>query len=438
VIVGFGKTGVSVAEHCQRHGMLFAVADDAARPTRLNEFDAPNKPITFASLEQFRFEKNDRLVVSPGVPLSHSVLQDAVKSGLELTSDIKIFCQLRQKPLALITGSNGKSTVTHIVGQLLNKLNIKTGVGGNIGTPALDLMKEDFSAYVIEVSSYQLELADSAAADVAVLLNLSPDHLDRYAALDDYYHAKTQVFSGCGSAIYSRDLDFPLGISANTKVITFGSDAPADSLSYGIRQTNGKYYLARGKDDLVVVDDLPIKGRHNWLNVLAALAIAEAMGAELASLLTALPSISGLPHRCEIVPSKVGLIVNDSKATNPSSTLTAIGGFADAGVEITLILGGMGKGADFSVLSHAIKSRVVRCYVYGRDREQIAEQVGSPMVKFETLEECLLDLSTRSFSKLPISKSVILFSPACASLDQFANFEARGDYFKMRTTELFA
>lgn len=437
MIVGFGKTGVSVAEHCQRQGMLFAVADDAVRPARLKEFDAPNKPITFASLEKFVFEKNDRLVVSPGVPLSHSVLQDAVKSGLKLTSDIKIFCQLRQKPLALITGSNGKSTVTHIVGQLLNAVNIKTGVGGNIGTPALDLFKGDFSAYAIEVSSYQLELADAATADVAVLLNLSPDHLDRYAALADYYQAKTQVFTGCGTAIYCRDLDFPLGISTQTKVITFGTDAPADSLSYGIRETNGKYYLARGENDLVGVDELPIKGRHNWLNLLAAIAIAEAMGAELESLLQVLPSISGLPHRCEVIHSNIGLVVNDSKSTNPSSTLTAIEGFSDANVEMTLILGGIGKGADFSVLGEAIQTRVTRCYVYGQDREQIVEQVGSPMVKFETLEECLLDLSKRSFSISPMSKPLILFSPACASLDQFENFEARGDYFKKRATELF-
>lgn len=438
MIVGFGKTGVSVAEHCQRQGMLFAVADDAARPARLNDFDAPSKPITYTSIAQFQFEKNDRLVVSPGVPLSHVVLQDAVKSGLELTSDIKMFCQLRQNPLALITGSNGKSTVTHIVGQLLNALNIKTGVGGNIGTPALDLLNDDFSAYVIEVSSYQLELADAAAADVAVLLNLSPDHLDRYDALDNYYQAKTQVFAGCSTAIYCRDLEFPLGISPDTKVITFGTDAPADNVSYGIRETNGKYYLARGEDDLVAVDELPIKGRHNWLNILAALAIAEAMGAELTSLLTALPSISGLAHRCEVVPSTVGLIVNDSKATNPSSTLTAIEGFADASVEMTLILGGIGKGADFSVLSEAIQARVTRCYVYGRDRDLIAGQVGSPMVKFETLEECLLDLSNRLFSKSPMSKWLVLFSPACASLDQFKNFEARGDYFKTRATELLS
>tara|TARA_R110002073_G_scaffold37559_13_gene108215 strand:- start:3207 stop:4517 length:1311 start_codon:yes stop_codon:yes gene_type:complete len=432
VIVGFGKTGVSVAEHCLRQGILFAVADDAAEPTRLKDFESDQQKVTFAPLDQFEFTAEDRLVVSPGVPLTHPVLQRAAASGLELTNDIKLFCELRQQPLALITGSNGKSTVTHFVGQLLNGTNIKTGVGGNIGTPALSLLVDDYGAYVLEVSSYQLELANNAAVDVAVLLNLSPDHLDRYPSLEDYYRTKTGVFSGCTTAIFGRDIEFDLGIPASANVVTFGSDEPSNNNCYGIREISGQTFLARGNDNLTSVDKLSLKGRHNWLNLLAAIAVADAMGAQIEDLVTILPSVTGLPHRCEVVKTDRALVVNDSKSTNPSSTLTAIQGFADPGSEITLILGGMGKGADFTVLDPAIRDHVQRCYVYGRDRKLIADAISSSVVQFETLEDCLLDIVAKCDSS-----DLILFSPGCASLDQYSNFEARGDYFRTRIQELF-
>jgi UDP-N-acetylmuramoylalanine--D-glutamate ligase len=445
VIVGFGKTGESVAEHCLRHDLLFAVADDSEMPVRFKSFVAKNGPRTITSLSNFEFSPNDRLIVSPGVPLTTPVIQQALLEDAELTNDIKIFSELRQRPMAMVTGSNGKSTVTHFVGQLLNALSVNAGVGGNIGTPCLDLLDQDFDAYVLEVSSYQLELATSSAADVAVLLNLSPDHLDRYASVEDYYHAKTQVFAGCKMAIIKRGLEFRLGIEPGTEVLTFGIDAPADENSFGFREVDGRTYLARGTTNLVATDELPVKGRHNWLNLLAALAIAEAIGRRIhgatggvkgvgmADLLAVLPTVSGLPHRCEIVPvSDNTLIVNDSKSTNPSSTLSAIEGFAEPSVNMVLLLGGIGKGADFSVLKSCIEQRVNSCYVYGQDREAIARQVGPMARVLETLDECLEHLRAE-----PEQPDVVLFSPACASQDQFDNFEMRGEYFKSRVEELF-
>lgn len=433
MIVGFGKTGESVAEHCLRHDLLFAVADDSESPDRFESFVSKHGPRPITSLSDFEFSPNDRVIVSPGVPLTTPTIQQALINGAELTNDIDIFSELRRQPLAMITGSNGKSTVTHFVGQLLNALKGNTGVGGNIGTPCLDLLDQDFDSYVLEVSSYQLELARSSAADVAVLLNLSPDHLDRYASVEDYYHTKTQVFAGCKVAVVKRGLAFNLGISAETQVVTFDFDAPTDTSSFGFREAGGQTYLARGEDNLVAADDLPIKGRHNWLNLLAALAIAEAMGAAMKDLLAVLPMISGLPHRCEIVGVFANsTIVNDSKSTNPSSTLSAIEGFSGPATNMALLLGGISKGADFSVLKPRIEQQVTWCYVYGQDREAIAQQVGSTARILETLDECLEDLKA-----LPEQPDVVLFSPACASQDQFDNFEMRGRYFKSRVVELF-
>lgn len=441
VIVGFGKTGESVAEHCLRHDLLFAVADDSELPSRFKSFVAKNGPRPIASLSNFEFSPNDRLIVSPGVPIATPAIQQALLEDAELTNDIKIFSELRRQPMAMVTGSNGKSTVTHFVGQLLNAVNINAGVGGNIGTPCLDLLGRDFDVYVLEVSSYQLELAKSSAADVAVLLNLSPDHLDRYASVEDYYYAKTQVFAGCKMAIVKRGLEFNLGIEAETEVLTFGTDTPADESSFGFREVDGQTYLARGETNLVATDDLPVKGRHNWLNLLAALAIAEAIGgrmggakgADMADLLAVLPAVSGLPHRCEIVPVfDNAIVVNDSKSTNPSSTLSAIEGFADPSVNMVLLLGGLGKGADFSVLKSCVEQHVNWCYVFGQDRDAIARQVGPMARVLETLDECLEDLRAK-----PEQPDVVLFSPACASQDQFDNFEMRGEYFKSRVVELF-
>lgn len=460
VIVGFGKTGVSVAEHCVRHGWPFAVTDDTPEPTRLAEF-ARKRPVDFAPIQNFKFRSDDRLIVSPGVPLVHSGLIKAQQLGATLTNDIALFSELAQRPVVLITGSNGKSTVTHFVGQLLRSSGVKAGVGGNIGTPALDLLAQNFDAYVIEVSSYQLELADRCGADVGVLLNLSPDHLDRYPSVEAYYQAKTNVFAGCRCAVINRAISFDMAIDPNVRIVTFGSDAPSEDGHYGILEQDGEQYLMRGADVIANVKALPIAGRHNWINILAALASAEAMGVAVNDLLPGLELLTGLSHRCEPVENIQDTIaINDSKSTNPASTLTAIEGFAEPGRSLTLLLGGIGKGADFSVLKSALHEHVDVCYVYGRDRDLIASELGYPAKVFSTLDECLEDFLNAGLKDSPadtrknsrqhsvndvseekttasITPTLLLFSPGCASFDQFDNFEARGSYFKTLVQELF-
>jgi UDP-N-acetylmuramoyl-L-alanyl-D-glutamate--2,6-diaminopimelate ligase len=432
VVVGFGKTGMSVAAYCVQRGWPFAVTDDAAEPPRLTELNT-HVPVEFAPIQRFEFLPSDRLFVSPGVPLTHPDVQRAKALGAVLTNDIQVFSELCERPLAMITGSNGKSTVTNFVGQLMAMSGRNVGVGGNIGTPALDLLDQGFDAHVIEVSSYQLELADHCSADVAVLLNLSPDHLDRYDSLHAYYAAKANVFAGCTTAVINRTIELDVAFGQNVNVISFGFDEPSKDSEYGLLERDGNRYLARGSEILFDVRQLPVPGRHNWLNVLAALATAEAMGVTMDKLIIGIENLTGLPHRCESV-SQVGrlIAINDSKSTNPASTVTAIEGFAEPGREMTLLLGGLGKDADFTVLAPALQAHVTECYVYGEDRDLIASQIGFPAISLETLDDCM-----RAIASHKASVDLLLFSPACASLDQFENFEERGRQFKVLAQELF-
>ena len=430
VIVGFGKTGLSVANHCIRHDMPFAVTDDALAPARLAEFERQHA-VEFAPIRDFSFTPNDRLIVSPGVPLTHSDLQKAQRLGASLTNDVQMFSHLCKAPFALITGSNGKSTVTHFIGQLLNSAGKQAGVGGNIGTPVLDLLDQGNDVFVIEASSYQLELANHCAADVAVLLNLSPDHLDRYPSQDAYFAAKANVFVGCKTAVINRETDFKIEFEDTVNVISFGSDAPVSDTDYGIIEQDGCRYLARGARIILDVSVLPVPGRHNWMNVLAAMATVEALGVPLGE---GIQSLTGLPHRCELVPGVDQMLaVNDSKSTNPASTATAIESFAEQDQVMVLLLGGLGKGADFAVLQPLLEAHVGICYVYGQDRDLIAAQIGVPVISQLTLDDCINHMANEQRHA-----DVLLFSPGCASLDQFANFEARGDHFKSLVQERFA
>ena len=430
VIVGFGKTGLSVANHCIRQDMPFAVTDDALAPARLAEFERQHA-VEFAPIRDFSFTPNDRLIVSPGVPLTHSDLQKAQRLGATLTNDVQMFSQLCKAPFALITGSNGKSTVTHFIGQLLNSAGKQAGVGGNIGTPVLDLLDQGNDVFVIEASSYQLELADHCAADVAVLLNLSPDHLDRYPSQDAYFAAKANVFVGCKTAVINRETDFKIEFDDTVNVISFGSDAPVSDTDYGVIEQDGCRYLARGAKIILDVSVLPVPGRHNWMNVLAAMATVEALGVPLGE---GIQSLTGLPHRCELVPGVDQMLaVNDSKSTNPASTATAIESFAEQDQVMVLLLGGLGKGADFAVLQPLLETHVGICYVYGQDRDLIAAQIGVPVISQLTLDDCINHMANEQRHA-----DVLLFSPGCASLDQFANFEARCDHFKSLVQERFA
>ncbi len=426
MIVGLGVTGLSCARHFAREGLAFAAVDSQASPAGLEALRAIDPDVSFDVLSPEALAGADRLVVSPGVPLSHSAIQAAVRRGVPVTGDVAMFADLVTMPYVAITGSNGKSTVTMLVGALARACGIDAGVGGNIGTPCLDLLHEGHGLYVLEVSSYQLELATSLNCEVAVVLNLSPDHLDRYDSVDDYYATKASIYAHARRAVLNADLNYPFPLPGDAELLTFRDGEPQGPAQFGLRSVDGELSLCRGEDHLVFTSELPIRGRHNFVNALAALAIGSALDWDLSRMIEGLRSFKGLPHRCEPVGEFDGVsFINDSKATNVDAALAAIDGIATLDSDLILLLGGDGKGADFSRLAESVK-KVARVYVYGRDRDVIAAQLGEVAVEsYATLDEVMAAVH-RSVK----AGDVVLLSPACASQDQYRNFEERGDHFR--------
>ena len=433
IIVGLGVTGQSVVRYCAAHHLPFEVLEDNPKPQVVAELELVAGKMDVKTSGQLNLKRADRLILSPGVPSTHEVVAEARTVGAEISNDIQIFTDRCNQPIGLITGSNGKSTVTNYVGQLLQAAGVKAEVGGNIGIPVLDLLAKQADAFVLEVSSYQLEIADHCCAKVAVLLNLSPDHLDRYETLNDYYQAKINVFKGADVAVYPRDIGFNLELSDSTQEFTFGLDEPKPG-HYGLREVDGLSYLAFGAENLVAVTDLMVKGEHDLLNIMAALAASETLGATRSSLLAGLGKLSRLEHRFEVLEDiSKHLVINDSKSTNPASTLAALNGLLSEQRPIILMLGGLAKDADFSCLRDDIRNRVSRCFVYGLDKALIQAQLDCKVEMEETLSDCLTKLNIDS-----LDSAVILFSPGCASQDQFTDYVERGEAFKRQVRELIS
>ena len=428
MIFGLGKTGFSCASYFERNGVAYAVVDDDPKPQRLSALRKLNPAIQFSTVDETSVMSADEIVVSPGVPLSLPLLQQAKASGISITGDVAMFGQLAQAPIAAITGSNGKSTVTALLGYLSAAQQSGVKVGGNLGSPCLDLLSDDASLYVLEVSSYQLELATSLPTAVSVVLNLSPDHQDRYDSNTDYYATKMNVYHSCKIALVNRDVNVPSLDTLN--VISFGSGAPERDIDFGVNEE----FIVRGDERLIALSKLPIDGWHNMLNCMAALALGESLNLDMERMLSDLPGFVGLQHRCERVGSVGGVqIYNDSKATNVGSTLAAINSFGEVTRNIVLILGGEGKNADFSLLRKAAEKYISHTVIFGRDQRAIGQDLADacPISMSSSLDEAL-ELALNHAQ----SGNVLLFSPACASFDMFENYSVRGDAFKSLVMEL--
>jgi len=428
LIFGLGKTGFSCASYFERNGVAYAVVDDDPKPQRLSALRKLNPAIQFSTVDETSVMSADEIVVSPGVPLSLPLLQQAKASGISITGDVAMFGQLAQAPIAAITGSNGKSTVTALLGYLSAAQQSGVKVGGNLGSPCLDLLSDDASLYVLEVSSYQLELATSLPTAVSVVLNLSPDHQDRYDSNTDYYATKMNVYHSCKIALVNRDVNVPSLDTLN--VISFGSGAPERDIDFGVKEE----FIVRGDERLIALSKLPIDGWHNMLNCMAALALGESLNLDMERMLSDLPGFVGLQHRCERVGSVGGVqIYNDSKATNVGSTLAAINSFGEVTRNIVLILGGEGKNADFSLLRKAAEKYISHTVIFGRDQRAIGQDLADacPISMSSSLDEAL-ELALNHAQ----SGNVLLFSPACASFDMFENYSVRGDAFKSLVMEL--
>ena len=430
IVVGLGKSGMSLVRHLARRGLPFAVADTRANPPELETLrrDFPQIEVRCGALDVDFLCRASELLVSPGLALATPALQQAAARGVKLSGDIELFAREARAPIVAITGSNAKSTVTTLVGEMAAAAGRKVAVGGNLGTPALDLLADDVELYVIELSSFQLETTDVLNAEVATCLNVSEDHMDRYADLQAYHLAKHRIFRGARQVVVNRDdaLSRPL-VADQLPCWTFGLGKP-DFRGFGLVEENGEKWLAFQFEPLMPARELKIRGAHNQANALAALALGHAVGLPFAPMLDTLKTFAGLPHRCQWVRERREVnYYDDSKATNVGAALAAIEGLgADIDGQLVLIAGGDGKGADFSSLRGPVAQHCRAVVLLGRDAGLIADALGDavPQVRVASLDEAV-----QRCAELAEPGDAVLLSPACASLDMFKNFEERGRLF---------
>ncbi len=430
IVVGLGKSGMSLVRFLAQQGVRFAVADTRANPPELATLqrDYPDVEVRCGELDVDFLCRASELYVSPGLALATPALREAAERGVKMSGDIDLFTRHTKAPIVAITGSNAKSTVTTLVGEMAEAAGRKVAVGGNIGTPALDLLADDVELYVLELSSFQLETTERLNAEVATCLNVSEDHMDRYAGMQHYHLAKHRIFRGARQVVVNRDdaLSRPL-IADQVPCWSFGLGKP-DFKRFGLVEENGKKHLAFQFETLMPTAELKIRGAHNQSNALAALALGHAVGLPFEAMLDTLRRFAGLPHRCQWVRELRGVgYYDDSKATNVGAALAAIEGLgADIAGKLVLIAGGDGKGADFSALKTPVARFCRAVVLLGRDAELLAAALGdaAPLVRVATLDEAV-----RCSAELAQPGDAVLLSPACASLDMFKNFEERGRLF---------
>ncbi|WP_440465419.1 UDP-N-acetylmuramoyl-L-alanine--D-glutamate ligase [Psychrobacter sp. ASPA161_6] len=449
VVVGLGQSGLSVANYLTKQGYHVAVTDSQPTPALADQLPAAVDIRQFGAIDAELLQQAARIIISPGISLDTDAVAAARRANIPVVSDIQLFCEACTVPIVAITGSNAKSTVTTLVGQMAADAGVNVGVGGNIGVPALNLLANpDMQLAVLELSSFQLETVTNLGAQVATVLNMSPDHLDRHGDMLGYHQAKHRIFQGAKSVVINREdaLTRPL-VADNLPRLSTGIHAP-DKGHYGlITDPEGQIYLARGTDRLLSADKLQIKGRHNLLNAQAALALGELAGLPLDSMLNTLQQFTGLEHRCQYVATAAGLdYFNDSKGTNIGSTMAAIEGlgavYAPKDGKLLLILGGQGKGQQFGELTPFINKYVSQVLFIGEDAKQIEQHLRATKLSDEvalhqcqTLESAFATIQQVTISSLSQVQAVLL-SPACASFDQFSGYAARGEHFSQLVSQL--
>jgi UDP-N-acetylmuramoylalanine--D-glutamate ligase len=432
LVLGLGDTGLSMVRWLARHGARVRAADSRAQPPHaaLIREQWPQVEIVAGPFDTLSFDDLDLIAISPGVPKS-SVTQ----RGVPVVGDVEIFAQAlapRLSKVIAITGANGKTTVTALCGAMCKAAGLNTVVAGNIGLPVLDALSEIEDGarmpdvFVLELSSFQLETTSTLNADAATVLNVTQDHLDRYRDMNDYASAKARIFFGNGLQVLNREDAYSQAMTmAGRAAETFGLGAPANDADWGLIEVEGQAWLAHGEEKLLPANDIPLAGRHNAANALAALALCRAIGLPMAPLLAALRSFKGLPHRVEKVAEVGGVtFYDDSKGTNVGATVAALSGMSEP---VVLIAGGDGKGQDFSPLKSACAKQARAVVLIGRDARRIETAVagcGVPLIQARDMDEAVV----LAFS-LAQSGDAVLLSPACASFDMFRNYEHRAQVF---------
>ncbi|MEG0195640.1 MAG: UDP-N-acetylmuramoyl-L-alanine--D-glutamate ligase [Acinetobacter sp.] len=431
VVAGLGISGVAAVNFLHEHGYRVAVTDSRKTPPGHDQIPS-DVQTSFGQLDQELLLQAEEIVISPGLDPQLPEIQAAIAQGIAVVSEIQILRRFTDKPIMAITGSNAKSTVTTLIGLMAKDAGVKVAVGGNLGRPALDLTKDDPELYILELSSFQLETTSNLHAEVAVILNMSEDHLDRHGDMMGYHTAKHRIFQGVKKVVYNRDdsLTRPLVPDA-TPMQSFGLNAP-DMNQYGIlKENDGTMWLARGRERILKSSEMYIQGTHNVANALACLALGEAIGLPLASMLETLKTFKGLEHRCEFVKEVQGVrYYNDSKGTNIGATLAAIDGLG-AAIEpqqgkVAIILGGQGKGQDFTALRDALSKYAKLAVLIGEDRAVIEKAIAGTTT---LLHAASLQEAVELCQQHTQAHDVVLLSPACASFDMFKGYSERGHQF---------
>ncbi|MBV7387072.1 UDP-N-acetylmuramoyl-L-alanine--D-glutamate ligase [Pasteurellaceae bacterium TAE3-ERU1] len=418
-VVGLGQSGLSSIDYLTKCGARVRAIDTRAQD-KFNGTLPAGVEAHFGSLNGEWLNACDLIVLSPGVALAKAEIQAAIASGVDVVGDIELFCRATRKPIIAITGSNGKSTVTTLVYEMAKAAGIKVGLGGNIGIPALSLLEGDYDLFVLELSSFQLETTSSLRAVAATILNVSPDHLDRYnGSLALYQQAKMRIYTGAQHAIFNAQDALTKPQSA-VNAISFG----VENADYCLQPDGDRTWLCAQGERVLTTRDLGIVGRHNELNALAALALADAAGIARTGAIAALKSFKGLDHRFQLVHQHNGVRwVNDSKATNIGSTQAALHGLQLDGT-LHLLLGGLGKGQDFNELKSAVAPEFIQLYCFGQDGD-LMTALSPRTQRFDTMAEAI-----DAIRRVLKPGDMVLLSPACASFDQFNGFEHRGEVFK--------
>lgn len=420
LVVGLGLTGYSVARYLLSQGYRCKIQDSRDIPPYYQQLKSQfaDVQITSQALNSELIDWADALVVSPGLSIHVPQIQQAIDLGKQVIGDIELFAQAVDKPVIAITGSNGKSTVTTLVGDMIRADGKQVAVGGNIGVPALDLLDQPADIYVLELSSYQLETTSSLRPVVATVLNLSEDHLDRYADYAEYVQAKLHIYDAAKISISNLDDETTRHDSGDILFSLTDSDADFSLIE------DDEFWLAKQGLRWLPITELKVSGRHNWANCLAAMALADAVTVSKSAIIKALKGFTGIAHRSQWVAEINGVEwVNDSKATNVGAAKASIEG---RDRPVILIAGGQSKNADMSVLCPALEQGVKQVLLMGEDAERITKawQTSVPITQVENMHEAV-----ETANQLAERGDCVLLAPACASFDMYPKFEARGDDF---------
>ena len=422
LVLGLGKTGLSVARWLTAHGESVVVNDSRAKPPAADAVRALGSTVVtqFGGFDLNLLADADRIVVSPGVSSKEPIVCEALRQGLPVVGDIELFAGVVAAPVVAITGTNGKSTVTTLVAEMIGAAGRRVLAGGNLGEPVLDLLSLPVpDVYVLELSSYQLESTYSLELQAAAILNVTADHMDRYENITEYAAAKASIFRRARVAI----------VNADDPVVRTMRPRDAINVSFSLNTPDADYtvsnqWLMRRNERLMLTNEIALPGRHNVANALAALAIGDALGLSMTAMLGVLRTFSGLPHRMQIVAEQAGVrYIDDSKGTNVGATVAAVAGLVEP---LVLVAGGDGKGQDFTPLAIAFAGRVRHAVLIGRDREALARAIGG-VCSYEFSED--MGAAVAAAARAAQRGDSVLLSPACASTDMYRDYVSRGDAF---------